>query len=150
MTLIPEVRSTTPNVGLTAVSPTHDMKLTDEAGNSVGLIYCDRYGRRNPVGVNTGNMPRSPIRISTGSTGYSDQEPPFITEVQSTWVGGRAQADLSTDRTRFADSFRLDTTKQYPICAPAVIAQQGAGSANSAEYITGTAGNANIDNTPVA
>ena len=46
MTLIPEVRSTTPNVGLTAVSPTHDMKLTDEAGNSVGLIYCDRYGRR--------------------------------------------------------------------------------------------------------
>ena len=150
MTLIPEVRSTTPNVGLTAVSPTHDMKLTDEAGNSVGLIYCDRYGRRNPVGVNTGNMPRSPIRISTGSTGYSDQEPPFITEVQSTWVGGRAQADLSTDRTRFADSFRLDTTKQYPICAPAVIAQQGAGSANSAEYITGTAGTANIDNTPVA
>lgn len=140
MTLIPEVRSTTPNVGLTAVSPTHDMKLTDEAGNSVGLIYCDRYGRRNPVGVNTGNMPRSPIRISTGSTGYSDQEPPFITEVQSTWVGGRAQADLSTDRTRFADSFRLDTTKQYPICAPAVIAQQGTGSANSAEYVTGTLG----------
>jgi len=87
------LRCTAPNVGVDVVSPTHDMKLTDEAGNSVGLIYCDRYGRRNPVGVNTGNMPRSPIRISTGSTGYSDQEPPFITEVQSTWVGGRAQAD---------------------------------------------------------
>ena len=151
MTLIPEVRSTAPNVGVSAVSPTHDMKLTDEAGNSVGLIYCDRYGRRNPVGVNTGNMPRSPIRISTGSTGYSDQEPPFITEVQSTWVGGRAQADLSNDRTRFADSFRLDTTKQFPICAPAVIAQQGAGSASGEKYITGTPGlSADIANTPVA
>jgi len=134
MTLIPEVRSTTPNVGLTAVSPTHDIKLSDENGNSVGLIFCDRNGRRNPLGVNSGYMPRSPMRISTGSTGYSDQEPPFITEVQSTWVGGRAQADLSTDRTRFADSFRLDTTKQYPICAPAVIAQQGTGSASSATY----------------
>lgn len=129
------LRCTAPNVGVDVVSPTHDMKLTDEAGNSVGLIYCDRYGRRNPVGMNTGNMPRSPIRISTGSTGYSDQEPPFITEVQSTWVGGRAQADLSTDRTRFADSFRLDTTKQYPICAPAVIAQQGTGSASGEQYI---------------
>lgn len=129
------LRCTAPNVGVDVVSPTHDMKLTDEAGNSVGLIYCDRYGRRNPVGVNTGNMPRSPIRISTGSTGYSDQEPPFITEVQSTWVGGRAQADLSTDRTRFADSFRLDTTKQFPICAPAVIAQQGTGSASGEQYI---------------
>jgi hypothetical protein len=129
------LRCTAPNVGVDVVSPTHDMKLTDEAGNSVGLIYCDRYGRRNPVGMNTGNMPRSPIRISTGSTGYSDQEPPFITEVQSTWVGGRAQADLSTDRTRFADSFRLDTTKQFPICAPAVIAQQGTGSASGEQYI---------------
>jgi len=53
-------------------------------------------------------------------------------------VGGRAQADLSTDRTRFADSFRLDTTKQYPICAPAVIAQQGAGSADGLDYTAGT------------
>ena len=144
------LRCTAPNVGVNVVSPTHDMKLLDEFGNSVGLIYCDRYGRRNPIGVTTGNMPRSPIRISTGSTGYSDQEPPFITEVQSTWVGGRAQADLSNDRTRFADSFRLDTTKQFPICAPAVIAQQGTGSANGAQYITGSAGTADIANTPVA
>jgi hypothetical protein len=144
------LRCTAPNVGVDVVSPTHDMKLTDEAGNSVGLIYCDRYGRRNPVGMNTGNMPRSPIRISTGSTGYSDQEPPFITEVQSTWVGGRAQADLSTDRTRFADSYRIDTTKQFPICAPAVIAQQGTGSASGEKYITGTMGLADIANTPVA
>lgn len=132
------LRCTAPNVGVNAVSPTHDMKLLDEFGNSVGLIFCDRYGRRNPIGVTTGNMPRSPMRISSGNTGYSDQEPPFITEVQSTWVGGRAQADLSNDRTRFADSFRLDTTKQFPICAPAVIAQQGTGSANGVQYTTGS------------
>ena len=111
MPLIPELRSSVPDVGITAVSPSHDIKLSDENGNSVGLIFCDRNGRRNPLGVNSGYMPRSPMRISTGSTGYSDQEPPFITEVQSTWVGGRAQADLSTDRTRFADSYRIDTTK---------------------------------------
>ena len=42
---------------------------------------------------------------------------------------------MSTYRTRFADSFRLDTTKQYPICAPAVIAQQGTGSASGEQYI---------------
>ena len=132
MTLIPELRSSVPDVGITAVSPSHDIKLSDENGNSVGLIFCDRNGRRNPLGVNSGYMPRSPMRISTGSTGYSDQEPPFITEVQSTWVGGRAQADLSTDRTRFADSYRIDTTKQYPICA------------NGAAYTTGTAGNSDF------
>jgi len=148
MPLIPELRSSVPDVGITAVSPSHDIKLSDENGNSVGLIFCDRNGRRNPLGVNSGYMPRSPMRISTGSTGYSDQEPPFITEVQSTWVGGRAQADLSTDRTRFADSYRIDTTKQYPICAPAVIAQQGTGSASGEEYITGTLGNVNASDRP--
>ena len=144
------LRCTAPNVGVDVVSPTHDMKLLDEFGNSVGLIYCDRYGRRNPIGVTTGNMPRSPMRISSGNTGYSDQEPPFITEVQSTWVGGRAQADLSNDRTRFADSFRLDTTKQFPICAPAVIAQQGTGSASSATYFGASKGSFfNASNKPI-
>jgi len=144
------LRCTAPNVGVDVVSPTHDMKLLDEFGNSVGLIYCDRYGRRNPIGVTTGNMPRSPMRISSGNTGYSDQEPPFITEVQSTWVGGRAQADLSTDRTRFADSYRIDTTKQFPICAPAVIAQQGTGTASTKSYLGDKGAFFSSSNKPIA
>ena len=125
MPLIPELRSSVPDVGITAVSPSHDIKLSDENGNSVGLIFCDRNGRRNPLGVNSGYMPRSPMRISTGSTGYSDQEPPFITEVQSTWVGGRAQADLSTDRTRFADSFTWIPQSNILFVLPLLLLKQG-------------------------
>lgn len=112
-------------VGVGVKNPTHDIKLTDLNGIEAGLILSNRSGRQDPRGMSISSMPRTALQMSQGNGGYDDMLPPFVTEVQSTWIGGRAQDTFSNDRTRFADSYRLDTTKEFPICAPKVSAQIG-------------------------
>ena len=111
--------------GATEKTPTHDIKLTDINGNMAGLILCNRSGKQDPRGMQIAAMPRTPMQMSQGAKGYDDMELPFVAEVQTTWIGGRGQETLSSDRTKFYDSYRIDTTKEYPICAPATIAQTG-------------------------
>lgn len=113
------------HAGATEKTPTHDVKLTDTNGNMAGLILCNRNGKQDPRGMQIAAMPRTPMQMSQGAKGYDDMELPFVAEVQTTWVGGRGQETLSSDRTKFYDSYRIDTTKEYPIAAPAVIAQTG-------------------------
>lgn len=113
------------HAGATEKTPTHDIKLTDTNGNMAGLILCNRSGKQDPRGMQIAAMPRTPMQMSQGAKGYDDMELPFVAEVQTTWVGGRGQETLSSDRTKFYDSYRIDTTKEYPIAAPATIAQTG-------------------------
>lgn len=112
-------------VGINEPRPTHDISLTDNRGNQVGLILTNRLGVRDPKGILEGNMPRTALRTSQGNAGYDDLELPFTAEVQSTMVGGRAQEDFSRDRTKYSDAYRLDTTKEFPVCGPAETAQIG-------------------------
>ena len=112
-------------VGPAEPTPTHDIKFTDKDGNKLGLILANRMGKNDPKAMVISAMPRTAMRTAQGSAGYDDLELPFTTEVQETWIGGRGQETFSNDRTRFYDSYRMDTTKQYPVCAPAVIEQTG-------------------------
>jgi len=113
------------NVGLSIVNPTHDVKLTDKNGRSLGLILTNRMGLRDPRQMMQSAMPRTALRTTQGATGYDDMELPFVAEVQTTWMGGRAQEDFARDRTKYSDGYRMDTTKEYPICGPALISQAG-------------------------
>jgi hypothetical protein len=121
--------SLTAGVGIK--NPTHDIKLSDIDGVDAGLVLCNRNGKQDPRGMSISSMPRTALQMSQGNGGYDDMLPPFVTEVQSTWIGGRAQDSLSSDRTRFYDSFRIDTTKEFPICAPKALAQTGIDTAGS-------------------
>jgi len=112
-------------VGADVKFPTHDVSLTDVDGKQAGLILCNNQGFKDPAQLKMSAMPRTPMRMTQGSAGYDDMELPFVAEVQTTMSGGRGNETLSSDRTKFFDSFRLDTTKEYPICAPATIAQAG-------------------------
>jgi len=118
-------------VGPAEPTPTHDIKFTDKDGNKLGLILANRMGKNDPKAMVISAMPRTAMRTAQGSAGYDDLELPFTTEVQETWIGGRGQETFSNDRTRFYDSYRIDTTKQYPVCAPDVIAQTGLSGANN-------------------
>lgn len=118
-------------VGPAEPTPTHDIKFTDKDGNKLGLILANRMGKNDPKAMVISAMPRTAMRTAQGSAGYDDLELPFTTEVQETWIGGRGQETFSNDRTRFYDSYRIDTTKQYPVCAPDVIAQTGLKNENS-------------------
>lgn len=117
--------------GVGTKNPTHDIKLTDLNGIEAGLILANRNGRQDPRGMSVSSMPRTALQMSQGNGGYDDMLPPFVTEVQSTWIGGRAQDTFSNDRTRFYDSFRLDSTKEFPVCGPKALAQTGIDTAGS-------------------
>ena len=114
-------------VGPQIKSPTHDLKLTDISGKSIGLILCDRAGKLDPKAIKAAAMPRTPLQTMSGSTGFDDLELPYVTEVQQTWIAGRAQSDFGKDKTRFLDSFRMDTTREFPICGPKETLQEGVG-----------------------
>lgn len=111
--------------GATVTAPNFDVKFSDKDNAQLGLILSDSRGRLNPASLKVAAMPRTPLRTSQGASGYDDMELPFVAEVQTTMIGGRGQETFSSDRTKFYDSYRLDTTKEYPVCAPAVIAQTG-------------------------
>ena len=113
--------------GPSVKKPSHDLKLTDINGNELGLILCDKRGKIDPRNINIASMPRTPLRTSQGSTGYDDMEPPYVTEVQQTWMGGRGSSDFKKDRSKFFDSYRMDTTREYPICGPHETDQSGIG-----------------------
>lgn len=124
MTTAPK-RKDSIKVGISEPRPTHDISLTDNSGNQVGLILTNRLGVRDPKGILEGNMPRTALRTSQGNVGYDDLELPFTAEVQNTMVGGRAQEEFARDRTKYSDGFRMDTTREFPICGPAEISQTG-------------------------
>lgn len=112
------------NVGLDIAVPSHDIKLTDVRNNTIGIVLTDRLGSRNPT-MTEASMPRTALRTSTGNTGYSDMELPFVYEVQSDWSNGRGIDEFSKNRSAYNDGFRADTTKQQAICGPAATAQTG-------------------------
>ena len=114
-------------VGSKVKAPTHDIKLTDHLGNSLGLILCDNRGKVDPRGMQISSMPRTTLRTSQGSTGYDNLELPYITEVQTDFSGGRGADEFSKDRSKYYDSYRMDTTREFPICGPLETIQEGIG-----------------------
>ena len=109
------------------VNPTHHLKLEDVLGRQAGFILCDN--RANPDGrtMPMGTMPRSPMQITQSGSERSDMELPYKNEIQISWAGGRGKDSFSDDRTRFQDSFRMDTLGEFPICGPKETLQSGVG-----------------------
>jgi len=115
------------SAGVGAKAPTHSVKLTDVNGDTLGLILCDRQGRIDNRALNISAMPRTAMQMSTANAGYDDMELPFTTEIQNSWVGGRGQDSFSSDRTKYYDGYRIDTTREYPVCGPLEKIQTGIG-----------------------
>ena len=113
--------------GANVKTPTHDIKLRSVDGKQLGLILCDKRGRFDPRGIVVGSMPRTALKTAQGNTGYDNLELPYITEVQTTFSGGRGLDDFTKDRTRYADSYRMDTTREFPVCGPLETNQIGIG-----------------------
>lgn len=118
------------SAGVGTKAPTHSVKLTDVNGDTLGLILCDRQGRIDNRALNISSMPRTALQMSTANAGYDDMELPFTTEIQNSWIGGRGQDSFSSDRTKYYDGYRIDTTREYPVCAPLETVQTGIGTAD--------------------
>jgi len=84
--------------GANVKTPTHDIKLRSVDGKQLGLILCDKRGRFDPRGIVVGSMPRTALKTAQGNTGYDNLELPYITEVQTTFSGGRGLDDFTKDK----------------------------------------------------
>lgn len=109
------------------VNPTHHLKLEDVSGRVAGFILCDNRGNPDGRAMPMGSMPRSPIQITQSNSDRSDMELPYKNEIQTSWTGGRGKDAFSDDRTRFLDSFRMDTLGEFPMCGPKETMQLGVG-----------------------
>lgn len=118
------------STGVGTKAPSHSVKLTAVNGDTLGLILCDRSGKVDNRALSISSMPRTALQMSQANVGYDDMELPFTTEIQNSWIGGRGQDSFSSDRTKYYDGYRIDTSREYPICAPLETVQTGIGTAD--------------------
>jgi len=93
----------------TSDSPTHVVSFEDGSANKVGLVSVDGRAIYNPRAIIRSPLQRTSLKTSQGSTKYSDFSEPFTPISQDDWSGGRGQEDFERDRSRFFDSYRLNT-----------------------------------------
>ncbi|MBW8034495.1 MAG: hypothetical protein FVQ79_02195 [Planctomycetes bacterium] len=68
--------------------------------------------RRDKLGVSRVPIPKSALKIKTGSEQYSDLEMPYTAIARSNWSSGRGLNDSDQNATRFYDSHQLNTQMQ--------------------------------------
>jgi len=97
-----------PSAVATDKQPTSDITLFD-GSTTVDLMLVDRQGNLEPRSLTRRAQNRQALKGSEGEGTYGDFQPPYIPVPQSDWSGGRGQEDFERDRSRFFDSYRLNT-----------------------------------------
>jgi len=89
--------------------PTHHISLSDQAGNSLGLIAVDSQGNANIRGLSRSPLQRTALKTTSGNMSYSDYDLPWVSSAQTDWSGGRGADIWENDLTRYYDSKRANT-----------------------------------------
>lgn len=87
-----------------------DVVLTNGAA-AVGLVLCNAYGDHDPLGFEETALPTSSLKTYSGTTKYSDGEPPWMPIEQTDWSGGRGGYDYDKDSAKYAESHGVLTNK---------------------------------------
>ena len=97
---------------IAAIDGTHDLKLTDESGNTVSLILCDRRGERNVLAFDPTPMDQNTLKTYSGTQKYADMEAgPWSSVAQSDWSGGRGSKDFDNDQSMYYDGYNINTLR---------------------------------------
>ena len=89
-------------------APSGHVSLYDGT-TTVNFVLVGRDGNIDPQAIQRRAQNRTSLKGSEGGGTYSDFEPPYIPVVQNDWSGGRGQEDFERDRSRYFDSYRLNT-----------------------------------------
>lgn len=103
-------------------SNTHHTKLSYNS-QDVGLIRVSRRKDKkgeykwteDDRGYTYNALPSTAIKTYTGDQGYNDTPPPWTPMVQSDWSGGRGNKNFDNEKTKFSDSYRMNTTRDGEI-----------------------------------
>lgn len=99
---------------------THHISLSDGT-TEVGLVLCDARGNPDARMMRPSSTPQTPMQVSSGDSDYGSYELPYTPLTQKSWEGGRGQEDFEDDKTRYADSFSVDTSHGDIILGPRVV-----------------------------
>ena len=92
--------------------PKHDLTLTDASSNVIEMMLVDTLGRKDPRALQVGQVEPTAIKFSQGQGSYDDMTPPWMVAAQEDWSGGRGSKEFEKDRSRFSDSFRVNTWRE--------------------------------------
>jgi len=97
-------------MGVTASSrrPQWHVEL-DDGSTTVGLTLCNSEGERDARAIRRDPLIRTSLKTFEGSPTYSDFELPYTPIDQNDWSGGRGQEEFERDKTRFSDSYRINS-----------------------------------------
>lgn len=93
----------------TSTEPTSHVSFTDGT-NTVELVLYNSFGGRDHKAIKRFPLVESALKIVEGESRYSDDEIPTIS--QEDFSGGRGNEIFEKDRSRFYDSWRMNTQRE--------------------------------------
>jgi hypothetical protein len=87
--------------------PNYDVSLSDGI-TTVGLLLHNGQGRDKKA-ISRSPIVRTGLKTATGATQYSDLTPPYKSDAQIDWVGGRGAVEFEKDVTRYFDAYNVNT-----------------------------------------
>lgn len=97
-------------VSPTSVNPEYDVTLTDGT-TTLGFVVVNETGEKDYRGFRDRPIEQTAIKTSQGDNSYSDRAWPYIVLAQEDWSGGRGAAIFEDDKTKFYDSYRVQTER---------------------------------------
>jgi len=76
------------------------------------MMLVDTLGRKDPRALQVGQVEPTAIKFTQGQGSYDDMTPPWMVAAQEDWSGGRGSKEFEKDRSRFSDSFRVNTWRE--------------------------------------
>src|SRR3990167_2143997 len=101
-------------VSPTAKESPYHISLSDGT-TTANFVAVLGNGKADPRAIRQFDYQRSGQQTQTGPAKYGDETPPYSTQAQDDWTGGRGAEDLDDDATKYYDASGVDTTSEFGV-----------------------------------
>ena len=101
-------------VSPTAKGSPYHISLSDGT-TTANFVAVLGNGKADPRAIRQFDYQRSGQQTQTGPAKYGDETPPYSTQAQDDWTGGRGAEDLDDDATKYYDASGVDATSEFGV-----------------------------------
>src|SRR3972149_6653725 len=87
----------------------------EDGTTKAGFVAILGNGKAAPRAIRQFDYQRSGQQTQTGPAKYGDETPPYSTQAQDDWTGGRGAEDLDDDATKYYDASGVDATSEFGV-----------------------------------
>src|SRR3990167_7993739 len=87
----------------------------EDGTTKAGFVAILGNGKADPRAIRQFDYQRSGQQTQTGPAKYGDETPPYSTQAQDDWTGGRGAEDLDDDATKYYDASGVDATSEFGV-----------------------------------